>query len=267
MRRWVTFKTPKMSHLDIERANPYVLTGGSPGRMLQIAEQLDKVDETVKSDYRGLVTVNGEYKGVPITAFSTGMGPASVSIVMPELIEACDSDYMVFVRVGTSGGLKDYLNAGDFVITTEAERHESTSDKIMYPGYRAFSNGDVRQTLLKRASLCSQGSAKVYEGRTKVVDDIYFDALNSAGEDHGDLLAVSMEFSVICALRDRYNRDDPTGPRRIKAGNLLMVSDNLVKEGDAKVEDRLEFEKKKDLLTKVHLKIGLETLVELSKKR
>jgi len=133
-----------MYHLSINSAFPNVLSAGSPGRIRKIAGYLDTEYESIESE-RGLVTIHGRYKDIPITAFSTGMGPASVSITLPEVIEACDDDNMKIIRLGTSGALQKNLNIGDFVATTWVERAETTCDKIMYPGYNAVSDFEVRK--------------------------------------------------------------------------------------------------------------------------
>ena len=62
MKRFVTFDTgDKMYHLGINRANSYVLSGGSPGRIKRIAEYLEPESELIESD-RGLVTSMGIIK-------------------------------------------------------------------------------------------------------------------------------------------------------------------------------------------------------------
>ena len=60
-------------HLDVKKTNPYVLTGGDPDRILSVARNFLDPD-WIKYEKRGLVTINGEYKGMPIIVFSTGMG-------------------------------------------------------------------------------------------------------------------------------------------------------------------------------------------------
>jgi len=260
MRKLFTFSPDKMYHLEIDSSHPNVLSAGSPGRIRRIAEYLDNVEKIVESD-RGLVTVHGEYKGLPITAFSTGMGPASVSITLPEVIESCDEDKMNILRLGTAGALQDYIRTGDFLLTDQVKIDENTSEKIMGKGYEAFASADVLLALIKSAHENKAGFQKIYVGITKVTNDIYFDALESHGKDHGSILAVSMEFSVYCALRDRYNRDDPKG-RDIKVGNLLVSSNSLVEE---KVVDVAEFESHRKQIEEAHIKTGLETLVRLKK--
>jgi uridine phosphorylase len=292
MRRLRTFDTgPVMYHLGISHAHPNIISGGSPGRVLQIAKYFDSVDGDnllvagirrianhfdlnglrkaanyfspgcVESE-RGLVTVHGKYKGVPITAFSTGMGPASVSITLPEVIEACDEDDMLVLRLGTTGGLQKELNIGDFVATTWVQRAENTSDKIMGEGYHAESDADVRKVLLAAAERNRHGYQQVFEGPTRVTNDIYFDQGTAHEAAHGsEVLAVSMEFSVYCALRDWYNQNDG---RKIKAGNLLTVSDSVVAE--AEPNDMTEFKRRQTEIEDAHIKAGLDAIVMLRNK-
>ncbi|MBN2880684.1 hypothetical protein JXM83_01405 [Candidatus Woesearchaeota archaeon] len=258
MRRLYTFNTGStMYHLGISGSNPNVITGGNPGRIKKIAEYLDSGYELIESE-RGLVTVHGTYKNLLVTAMSTGMGSASVSITLPEIIEACDDKDMIIIRLGTAGGLKKHLNIGDFVATTWVQRAESTSDKIMGVGYHAESDFDVRHALIDSANKTKFSYQQVYDGPTRVTDDIYFDALQSKIIDSGEVLAVSMEFSVYCALRDRYNIDDG---RNIRVGNLLCISDNVV----AEVEhvDVSEFQRRQAEIEDSHIRAGLDALVSL----
>ncbi len=256
MRRQYTFDTGSlMYHLEIDRANPNVLTGGSPGRIRRVAQYLND-PQVVESD-RGLVTVHGFYREMPVTAFSTGMGTASVSITLPEIIEACDDDKMNIIRIGTAGGLQKFLNVGDYVITTWVQRAESTSDKIMGNGYRAESDEEVRQALLESTERQLLDFQKIYQGPARVTDDIYFDAVDSKKREH-DVLAVSMEFSAICALRDRYNQDQG---RQIKAGETLLVSDVVV--ADEEHVDMTQFLAKKKQVEEGHIIAGLDALYTL----
>lgn len=257
MRRIYTFDTGEKScHLGISNSYPNVLTAGSPGRIRRIADYLEN-PEMIESD-RGLVTVHGSYKGIPVTAFSTGMGSASVSITLPEIIEACDSDEMRIIRLGTSGGLQKYLRIGDFVVTMEVERAESTSDKIMYDGYVARSSEFLTLMLEKTAYSCKADFQRIYAGTTRVTDDIYFDAIKSKNRGESQVIAVSMEASPIFALRDRYNRDDH---RKIEAAELLVVSDLVVSDGEH--IDRQEFERRSKEFERTHIISGLETLVNV----
>jgi len=261
MKRFVTFDTgPKSCHLEIENAYPYVISGGNAGRMRRVGRQFDKIYKIIESD-RDYVTIHGQYKGLPVTAFSTGIGTPSAEATMAEIIEACDDPNMVILRLGTSGGLQPYLNIGDFVVTTDVDRHESTSSKIMKDdNYVAVSDKDVRHTLIAAANEFKRNFQKVYIGRTRVTDELYFGALEEGHQDHGDVLASSMEFSVYCALRDRYNRNYG---QNIKVGNLLVISNNNVKKEQEQI-DMTEFKRRQAKIEYAQIKAGLETLLRMS---
>lgn len=258
MRRTYTFNTGDiMYHLGISFSHPNVVSGGSPGRIRKVQGFLDSGSTLVESD-RGLVTVHGSYNGLLVTGFSTGMGPSSVSITLPEVIESCDADDMNIIRLGTSGGLQKYLNIGDFVASTWYDRAESTCDKIMGSGYHAESDAEVRKALINCAAAAKKEYQTVYEGPTRTTDDIYFDALDSKSRLNKALLAVSMEGSVYCAIRDRYNRDNG---RRIKVGELMLVSDNIAAEADH--IDAREFKQRQQETEEALILAGLEALVAL----
>lgn len=152
MRHHFTFDTgAKSLHLEIEKANPYVLTAGSPGRIRRVAPFLEG-SEIVESD-RGHVTIHGMYKSMPVTAFSTGIGTPSVSATLPEIIEACDDDSMCILRIGTAGALQPELKKGDLCITTDTEIKESTSKTIMGPNYRGAASMNMVDNAYTAAGL------------------------------------------------------------------------------------------------------------------
>ena len=244
-----------MPHLGITNAHNNVLTMGSPGRVRRVADYLED-GELVESE-RGLLTVHGKYKGILITASSSGMGPASVSITVPEVIEACDENDMYIIRLGTTGAYRPNIQVGSFLVTTEVDRAESTSDKIMGGDYVATSDVEVRRAILAAIESERAPFQQAHVGKTRVTDDIYFDALYTSERDMGDVLGVSMEFSVICALRDRYNMDDS---RDIKVGNLLMVSDNP---SEHKHIAAAEFDDIREKAKDAHIRSGLEALLRL----
>jgi len=266
----ITFPGFPKYHLNISEANPYIISGGSPGRIRKIANYLDNV-ELIESE-RGLVTVHGEYKGLPVTAFSTGMGPASVSITLPEIIEACGLKDMVILRLGTSGARRPELKINDFVITTEAERKESTCDVIMGKGYRAIADDDVIDAIEQAVNENKLPFQKLMRGKTRVVDEIYINILKSAEEEESDILADSMEFSVYCAFRDYYNINSgkklvygdvevEMPEKNIRVGNLLRVSDSKYR-----IDESHPTEEEVGKIEETHIKSGLEALLKLSKK-
>tara|TARA_Y100000310_G_scaffold342565_1_gene446345 strand:- start:1055 stop:1948 length:894 start_codon:yes stop_codon:yes gene_type:complete len=287
MQRNVTFNTgDKSYHLGISYAHPYMITGGSANRIEKVAKYLDKVDEIIGSK-RKHVTVHGSYKGVPITASNTGMGSASVSATVPEMIEACNSPKMTILRIGTCGAFRNYMEIGDFIITQDVDRAESTSDKIMprkglfRKRYEAIADELMMAKLLCNAQRNKETFQQAYVGKTRVTDDIYFDALRSKyiltgvpqkgipevsarklkklQKKYAKLLGVSMEFSVYCALRDKYNL---FFDKKIEVGNLLAVSDVVVEKKHSIGIEELEARQPK--IEEAQIIIGLETLVSMS---
>eukprot|EP01062_Namystynia_karyoxenos_P065894 TRINITY_DN59949_c0_g1_i1.p1 TRINITY_DN59949_c0_g1~~TRINITY_DN59949_c0_g1_i1.p1 ORF type:complete len:341 (+),score=118.09 TRINITY_DN59949_c0_g1_i1:86-1024(+) len=62
-----------------------ILLVGDPGRVKDVAALFDSGSLRFEAHNREIVTMTGTYKGVPVTAMSTGMGTDNVEIVMTEL--------------------------------------------------------------------------------------------------------------------------------------------------------------------------------------
>ena len=100
----------------------YVLLPGDPDRVLRIAKYLDNAIEIgFHREYR---TCTGTYKGIPISATSTGIGCPSAAIAVEELANVGATH---FIRVGSTGALQPEIQIGDLVITTGSMRNEGTS--------------------------------------------------------------------------------------------------------------------------------------------
>ncbi len=110
-------------HLKKGDVGKYVLLPGDPKRAIYIGEKF--INGKIIQDNRGLVTVTGEYKGVPITVQTTGMGGPSTAIVLEEL-HTLDSDN--WIRIGTCGAVKGVANTKDLVIATGAVPLDGTTN-------------------------------------------------------------------------------------------------------------------------------------------
>ena len=277
MRHLMTFKTGELSaHLKINYANPNVLCAGSAGRIEKVANYLTnpEIIEGIPGDNgRKHTIIHGEYKDIPVTAFSTGMGLGSVSATLPEVVEACDEDNMTILRLGTSGGLHPATKVGDYVITTEVNRRETTSDWIMGTDYVAEASYEAVEILRELVWNMKLPDQEFHVGKSMVINDLYWanESLKKRYKGHEErreaeipgVLAVSMEFSVICAVRDWYNQNDKG--RNIKAGNLLVVTD-LPLSTEERV-DQTDFHSRMKEIEDTQIKIGLETLLQLSERR
>ena len=95
----------------------YVLLPGDPKRCEKIAAHFD--NPVKMADSREYVTYTGYLEGEKVSVTSTGIGGASASIAMEELVKiGADT----FIRVGTCGGMQISVKSGDLVIATGAEK-------------------------------------------------------------------------------------------------------------------------------------------------
>ena len=76
------------------------------------------------ADSREYITYTGYLDGERVSVTSTGIGGASTSIAVEELVMA-GAD--TFVRIGTCGGMQKEVMSGDIVIANGAIRMEGTS--------------------------------------------------------------------------------------------------------------------------------------------
>jgi len=124
----------------------YVLLPSDPKYVAVIACYLDNAK--LIADYREYVTVTGEYKGIPVSIVSTGMGGSSTAIAVEELIKVGSC---TFIRIGTAIGLSPKLQDNDLVIAQGAIKDEGTSSEYIPHEYPALANIDIVRAL-KEAS-------------------------------------------------------------------------------------------------------------------
>lgn len=103
----------------------HVILVGDPGRVAQVSSHFDHI-ELMKSN-REFVTHTGSYKGLRITALSTGIGTDNIDIVLNELDALVNVDLVKrmpksehkslnLVRLGTSGALHADIAPGGQII-------------------------------------------------------------------------------------------------------------------------------------------------------
>ena len=114
----------KQYHIQVGKGQVgrYVILPGDPKRCAKIAKYFDHAE--LVADSREFVTYTGYLDGEKVSVTSTGIGGASASIAMEELVR-CGAD--TFVRVGTCGGMQRKVKSGDLVIASGAIRMEGTS--------------------------------------------------------------------------------------------------------------------------------------------
>jgi len=97
---------------------------GSPERAELIATEFLK-DARKVGDHRGLKSFTGTFWDKPVSVITTGMGSASMAIVLPEAVK---SGARCFIRVGSCGALDEIMDIGDAVICTGAVRYDGASE-------------------------------------------------------------------------------------------------------------------------------------------
>lgn len=126
---------------------PYILTAGDPARIRRLARRLD--DIKVRRANREFLTLTGTYRGIPVSLMATGIGPDNTAIAVIEA-SACVSP-VTFIRLGTSGGLQDFIRPGDLVITAQALRDEQTSAYYAGPEVLPQAHPQVLAALIQAA--------------------------------------------------------------------------------------------------------------------
>jgi uridine phosphorylase len=199
-------------HLMIKKGDVsrYVLLPGDPERVPLIAKYWDKAWHV--ATHREFVTYSGYYKGVFISATSTGIGAPSTAIAIEELAR-CGVD--TFIRVGTTGALKREIKLGDLVISTGAVRLEGTSRHYAISEYPAVASFEVVLALIEAAE--SLG-VNYHVGLTASSDSFYVGQERPGFKDYlppfqrglieylrsMNVLNFEMEASVIFVLSNIY---------------------------------------------------------------
>jgi uridine phosphorylase len=132
-------------HIALERGElaEYVLLVGDPGRVAKVTRSFDTIE--LERSNREITTATGTYRGMPVSAMSTGMGSDNVEIVLAEVMEITDQP--AFIRIGSSGALQPEIALGDLVVSIGAVRLENTTDFYVHPGYPAIAHRDVVSAL------------------------------------------------------------------------------------------------------------------------
>jgi len=136
----------KMHHLQIEpgEIGEFVIMPGDPDRCHLIAEHFENPQLVAQN--REYVTYAGKYKGLTVSATSTGMGCPSAAIALEELIM---SGAKYLIRLGTTGALQKNISLGDIIIPSSAVRLEGTSVEYIPIEFPAIADIDIIDDLVK----------------------------------------------------------------------------------------------------------------------
>jgi len=155
----------------------YLLLPGDPERVPKIASFWDEAKEIAY--HREFRSFTGRYKGVSLSAMSSGIGPSCVAIVVNE---AASIGVETFMRVGSTGAIQRDIRCGDLVISTAAVRLDGTSHHYVMPEFPAVASYEVVMALIEAAE--SLG-VEYHVGVTATTSDFY---AGQARRPHGDFL-------------------------------------------------------------------------------
>jgi uridine phosphorylase len=144
----------------------YLLVPGDPDRVSRIANCWDSVKEV--SCNREFRSYTGKYKGIPISALSSGIGPACMAIVVNE---ASSIGVDTFIRVGSTGAIQKNIDCGDLIMSSAAVRLDYTSSCYVIPEYPAAASYEVLLALIEAAE--SLGICNYHVGVTATTADFY----------------------------------------------------------------------------------------------
>jgi len=143
----------------------YVLLPGDPERVDVISSFWDEREEIAY--HREFKTHTGKYKGVSISATSTGIGSPSAVIAVEELARiGADT----FIRVGSTGAIQPEISVGDVIISSAAIRLEGTSKDYVRVEYPASAHYEVILALIEAAETLG---VKYHVGITASTDSFY----------------------------------------------------------------------------------------------
>lgn len=124
----------------------YCIIPGDPGRVASIAALLD--EPVFLASNREFTSWKGSLLGEPVIVCSSGIGGPSASIAVEELAQL---GVDTFIRIGTCGGIRLDVEAGDVVIATGSIRMEGTTKEYAPMEFPAVPDFDVTCALVESA--------------------------------------------------------------------------------------------------------------------
>lgn len=210
-------------HINLKKGDVgrYVLLPGDPGRCEKIASYFDS--PVLVGQNREYTTYTGYLSGEKVSVCSTGIGGPSAAIAMEELIHiGADT----FIRVGTSGGMAEHVEAGSAVIATGAIRQEGTSREYSPIEFPAVSDFFVANALKDAAEI---NGIKYHMGVVQCKDSFY-------GQHSPDTMPVRdtlktnwqawLDSGALCSEMESAALFIVGSARRVRVGSVLAVIGN-----------------------------------------
>ena len=205
----------------------YLLVPGNPERVSKIASFWDIAKEVaVHREFRAFT---GKYRGVELSALSSGIGPACMSIVVNE---ASRIGVKTFIRVGSCGAIQKDVECGDLVISTAAVRLDFTSNYYVMPEYPAVADYEVVLALIEACE--SLGITNYHVGLTATTADFYAGqarpSTGGAVVQNENLVSTLQKVNVINFEMEAATLFTLAGVYGLKAGAVCAVYANRIKD-------------------------------------
>lgn len=215
---------------------PFVLVPGSKERVIQFTRYWDRSEKI--ANYREFLIYTGEYKGVSISACSTGIGGTAVAIAVEELISL---GAHTLIRVGVTGTLQEHISVGDVTIASAAIRADRIGSFYVPPEIPALSS---HEALLALAAACQKHKYRFHIGVTATNGTFYCGEGRPGANDYSQsFMRTIVDDFVNCGVLDW---DTETAIlfsqamwRGARAGRINGVLDSpRTKDKDPKAEER-----------------------------
>jgi len=217
-------------HIRAERVSERVIAVGDPGRARLISSILE--DARLVNENRGLLTYNGFWRGREVTVATHGMGGAGATIVFEELIQLGGR---VLVRYGTTGGIREDVEPGDFVVPVSAFYHPGGLFKQYFGDLCVSPAPDLELTWRLSESLRGRG-LRVWAAPV-VSSDAFYAETPEVVKRWSEFGAVSVEMECASLFAVSRLRGVRSSSVLLVNGNILYPGKRMISEGE--LEDRL----------------------------
>lgn len=214
-------------HIECDKSKiaPLVIMPGDPRRTKYIAEKfLDNV--TLVNSVREEYAYTGNYKGISVTVFSSGMGNASMGIYSHELFSFYD--VKAILRVGSCGSYCSDIDVHDICILKDvfsnsnyAKEYANITDKVLY------SNSNFNNVISETALNLNINIKSVTANNV----DAFYSEINYDEMKQYDCKVVEMESFALFANAKALNKI---------ASALVTVSDSFVTGEKLSSSDRVK---------------------------
>lgn len=237
-----------------------VLIPGDPARVKEIVKYWDEAQEIANN--REFLTYTGKYKGIDVSATSTGIGGPSASIAIEEL---ANIGAEIFIRIGTCGALRDNINPGDLIIPYAAVRAEGTTKEYIDPEFPAVADFDVTKCLEESAK---ELNFKYFKGIDRCHDAFYehIDNMLKWGNFYKDKRMSKWNYPLISSEMECSTVFLVSMLRGLRAGAVLAVNTteplNKISENPDLIYELIESDNAKEGIDRA-IKVALKAVEKL----